>query len=78
MPMDPTLEGSPSETPESSKEARTNATETPTVVASATPRTKATEAFSGFGAVIKTTSAMMPGPTIMVMARGRTWRFIGP
>jgi hypothetical protein len=54
----------------------TRATSTPAVVAIATPKTKATETFTGLGAVIKTISAMIPGPTIIVMARGRMSRFI--
>jgi len=35
------------------------------------------ETFTGFGAVIKTTSATIPGPTNIEMASGITSRFMG-
>jgi hypothetical protein len=76
-PIDPPSEALPSETLLPSNEANARATSTPMVVAIATPTTKAAETFTGLGAVIKTTSAMIPGPTIIVMARGRKSRFMG-
>src|SRR5215211_7927826 len=69
-PVDPWLEGSPSETLLPSREAMARAMSTPTVVAIATPTMKGVEIFSGLGAVTKMIADMICGPAIIVMARG--------
>src|SRR5829696_1535429 len=71
-PVDPESEESPSE----SRELRVVVMITPTAVAMATPARNGTETLSALGAVTKIIAAMICGPAIIVMARGRICRFM--
>src|SRR5215218_252419 len=76
LPSDPLSEEEPSETLLPSAEARVYVIVTPAVTAITTPVRKKAESFSGLRAVTKMMADNICGPAFIVMARGRTCRFM--